>query len=605
MPRQIREHRDDSVWREVLVPNFSLGMDLSESPELIDPQSVQSIINYSLVDGEVRGDFGYGSLGGTLRGTPKGIHVHETRAGVKTQVCVTDDTFYIYVPAVDEWHYVSDGVSTTLDANASGGAAALSVADETGFTGGDFVGLLLDDGTQHQTTVASTSPGTVNIDDALPGSGVVASIGNTLVKALDLNGDDDNQVVFAGLASHEWLVFTNGVDKPYRYDGSTVEVVPNLPSGGDTICRTLTVFGEGGYLILGNLIQSGTEEPYKYVWCDPGDPTTWGANSFNRLLDIRDSIKAMRPLGPDLMVYRSRSFVRLELDPDADIVGGESPFNVRSILYGESVSAQGVGVLSPNAVFGATDEHILMSFDGIYRYRGGLVPELISKPIDKAVFGKEGKLDKTNAHRAFVFLADETNEVFCLYPTSDDTFCSQAAVYDRDRRTWRERSYTHELTCAGRREGGETIRIIDLTGTIAEQVWKIGTGPVAGLSPSVLLGDSDNDLVRVVDYVASTDGGTSFVCSLSTKRFKAPGRQLRFDSVEIEYSGPPIAVQMRKNDDEFESLGILPVSTKLVRTRLHKQRVVDSFNILLFQAGSGGYIGTMKVVYREEAKWGL
>jgi hypothetical protein len=74
---------------------------------------------------------------------------------------------------------------TTLSANASGGATTITVADASAIANGDIIGVKLNTGLYHFTTVNGAPSGsTVTLTAAIPGSGVVANSGNAVVANL-------------------------------------------------------------------------------------------------------------------------------------------------------------------------------------------------------------------------------------------------------------------------------------------------------------------------------------------------------------------------------------------------------------------------------------
>ena len=79
----------------------------------------------------------------------------------------------------------SKRTETTLTANGSGGATTLTVNSITGLASGDVIGVKLDTGLYHFTTINGAPSGsTVTLTAALPGSGVVATSGNAVVANL-------------------------------------------------------------------------------------------------------------------------------------------------------------------------------------------------------------------------------------------------------------------------------------------------------------------------------------------------------------------------------------------------------------------------------------
>lgn len=74
---------------------------------------------------------------------------------------------------------------STLSADASGGNTTVTVASITGLASGDVIGVKLNTGLYHFTTINGAPSGnTVTLTAAIPGSGVVANSGNALVANL-------------------------------------------------------------------------------------------------------------------------------------------------------------------------------------------------------------------------------------------------------------------------------------------------------------------------------------------------------------------------------------------------------------------------------------
>ena len=115
-----------------------------------------------------------------------------------------DQYEYSLGPASTDDHATSDSyVSTTLSAAASSGAGTLTVTSITGISSGDYVGVLMDSGSWHWTTVNGAPSGsTVTLTDVTTGAAAsgktVYTYTNKIQKPLDIiemnrresNGDD-------------------------------------------------------------------------------------------------------------------------------------------------------------------------------------------------------------------------------------------------------------------------------------------------------------------------------------------------------------------------------------------------------------------------------
>jgi hypothetical protein len=543
--------------------------------------------------------------GNILRGTPQGVFEHESAAGTTELVLVTQDSFYKYLPAIDEWQYVPTEVSTTLGANENGTSTVLNVLDTTGFVVGRYIGLEMDNTTQHQakiTAIAGVAPGTITIDTQVPGAAgdVMATAGNTVVQAVVLTGNDDNQVVFTGVPSNEWTAFTNNVNVPYKYDGSTVEIIPNLPAGGNIVCRAMCMHNEG-FLVLGGLIEGGTEAPYKVIWCDAGDPTNWstGLASSKLLLDARDAVIAMKPLAGEVVIYRTRSPIIMKYLGTASYT-----FEWIPRASGESSSTQGFGPVSSNSVFALADRHVIIDRAGVLVYRGGLSVEDISSEIYDTVFSDTGLMDGDKLHRSFVYHSDRPGELFCMYTDGQHDFPNRAAVLDFRNGTWRLRKFYNEMTAAGLRADSTGVRIIDLEGTIAEQAWVIGGGAAQGQMGTMILAGADGDVYEY-DYFTPTDGFQAIDWWVDTKLLEYGDRSFRLGMSEVEYKGPDADLYLSQDRNSYSILRALASVNKLTAYRTMKQSVQRAIQYRIQGSGPGAEIGAVRYRYKEESRWNV
>jgi hypothetical protein len=574
-------------------------------PHLIDDEQTPDCANVTFHGGKVRGDTGYVEVGNAtvLRGTPKGVFQHQDASANTEIILVTDDTFYKYVSTVGEWHYVSDGVSTTLDdpAGEPSGETLIAVAATAGLAVTDHVGITQDDLTQHQTTIAAINPGvSITIDDALTDD---AALGSAVVKAADLSGSDLYQVVFVAVPSNEWTVFTNGVDYPMRYDGSTVEVIPNLPNAGDTVCRTVALY-KAGYLLLGNLVDGGVDRPYKIYWCDAGDPTNWstGDAGYVSLVDARDTIEAIKPLGDYVIVYRSRSIVRGEF-----LGMPHATFFWRTTVHGQNITAQGAGAVSPNAVFMLPDKHVFGGRAGIFAYDGGFQVQEISRPVYESHFSSRGEMDASENRKFFMSYVDKEGDIYYYYSRKDDSFPKQALILNVNDGTWRVREYLQEITSAADklRGAGEEPQIQDLEGTISAQSWIIGGSSVLGDSPAILLcGTAGNGGVYEYDFVATTEAGLGFgfiLWDITTKRWRSLDRYFRHAWLDVEYSGGPIIVtRIGEIGPPATIIKTLPAVGIATHVRIYNEFVDKSIQYRFAGTKAPGIeIGSLSIKYKE------
>ena len=593
----VRRGRD---WAVTNLVDFSKGVDYRTNPTQLDEGVCSEIVNMYLSPKGLVTDTGEAKIGATVRGASRGAFEHETVIGVRTLILVTDDTVYQWMTAPEAWHYVSDGVDTTLTADANPTDTVLTVAAIAGFSDGDYIGITLDSGGEHQTTINGVPAGnSITITDAMPS---IASSGKIVVKAKDLSGTSSYAVVFAAVPWEEWTILTNGVDPPQRYDGDTVEDIPNLPSGGNTVCRTLDVFKS--HIFLGNMTEGGTRLPYNVRWSDTRDGTNWstGNASYNALTDTRDPVVAFKKLSNYFIIYHSKSITRVSY-----LGALNEMFLWQAVNFGQSIKFEGVGAGSPNSVYATEDEHVVLNSKGIYIYGGGGSIEPVSGPLEPKVFGAQGWFDTTKESTAFVTEFERRRWLLFFIPTSLSTYPDRAVVYDISHKVWVGlRAFSFEATFSAPRIGGSAVRYVDLVGTMAQQTWSASSALTTGRTLSSILG-SDLGNVYEYDYLQTTHGksGANVTGAIETKLFTGMDRPFRVKWVEVEYSGQ-VYVLIGSDDVGWTLLGLLPaVGASLTRKRVTVDATLGEMQVRCLTLGTGNIIRSIAAKTREAARWSI
>ncbi len=599
----VREQR--SGWKVGIIPSFIGGINDKLPADLIKDSESPYLKNLSFLGGMLKVDTGYIKFGSLLDDVPKGIFEHKQADGVSTRLCVTNKTVYKYNVTDEEWHVISGGVTTTLAADMSDTDTQATVASDANFTVGSVFAVALNTGKQMIREVATLPGGNViTFTPAAGGTpGVVATSGNDVLQGAELSGDDDNQVVFAAVPSNEWTAFTNGVNPPYRYEASADTVVTLASLSGatlaaTTVCKTLAMFKSA--LCLINLIEAATYRSYKMQWCDPGDPTDWtGGNSGNNsLLDSRDAIIAAKPIGSSLALYRSNSIVLMNYQGGA----GNFFFRFDTSVYGEVAGTQGVGAVSPNAVFALPDEAVVMTSDGIYLYRGGFNIPLISGDVFNGTFGAQGDMDGENTGQNFLHFLDRTNEVFCFYRSTSSTygFPDRALVLDLATRKFRKRFFRDGITCAGDTSTSPTVVTInDLIGTIDEQAWLLGGGAAATGIGTVLIGTVVASHVMEYNYMTPEDDGFRINWEMHTKDIDGVDHELTLDWIEFEMGAIQAYILYSMDSGQnWKYIGYVG-DTNILPRRMSISKTARKFRFLVLGYGGGGSIGKMALRFKD------
>ena len=599
----------EGSWKSMQLATLAGGLNRQVPDHLLAETETSKAFNVCFRQNRVRVDTGYvefGTVNTTLRGVPKGGFTHKDEAGAETIILVTDDTTYRYVAAQDAWYYLNDEDSVAsppaINTSEAAGQTILTITDNAGFANGDFVGITLDDGTEHQAQIDAVvtpgAPGDIQIDVGLAS----ISTGGQVVKAYDLLGSDLYQVVFAVSPAQAWTIFTNGVDTPLRTDGVSVAALAGFPA--DT-CRTMSNLLRNGVLMCGNLVEGGSEKPYKVVWSDAGNPDEWvnGIAGFENLYDSRDSIVAIIQFVLDAAIYRrSGSISRVSF---TQIPG--RPFAFATDIHGEDIGGEGVGPVSPNAVFNLEAGHLVFDSDGIYLYSGASSITLISNKVFDEVFGPAGDLDRKRLDRSFVGYLDQNDEVFFFYPGTGKDWPDRALVWERDANRWRKRLFENDdITFAAviKRGAGGEPRIIDLVGTIAEQTWIIGGSTVTSEAVKFFfLGTLDGSTMQY-DLVAGDEDGTAINWQIRTKAFRGPDRFVRVNEINVEYLGDAILSRIDV-DGNKQTIFTLPSQLNLKRRVVPIEFVDEVIQLQFDGSASGSEVGIVTIIWREESRWTL
>lgn len=611
MPETIREQAADE-WFIARVNSLSGGLNFNKSAEQIEDDELRECDNIRFEGDKLIRDTGYKALAQTsgadvgdpypdVLGVPRKTFEFKANTGQTETLLVTNLTVFKRNPTYWDMLPLNGGASTTLNANEPAGSTAIDVADTAGFAAGDVVEIMLDDGRGFTTTVTSIfapgAPGVLVIP--LPGLPSAATTGNAVTQGMALSGDADHEVVFTTInnGANPWVVFTNGVDPVARYDGVDMAPVPGL--SGISVTAARTVGNHTGHLVLGATTEVGSQLPFRVRWSDTNDPTNWstGNAGFEDQLDTRDDIVAMLQLAQEVAIYRSRSIVMMEFEGSATRV-----FFFRPVVFGRSEAAIGVGAVSANSVAAAGSAHMILSHDGIYRYAGGLALELVSLKVDDFAFGSGGEISRPLLHRSFVQFIDARNELMIAYCKDGQTYPNQALMLNLETGNFWRRVFTRNITSAESHSSNTGITIADLEGTIAEQLWIIGSGLTIVGSPTILItSDSSGNQVYEYDFVSTTDAGMFITWRLTTKIWKAFVKQMRWQWHQFRIRGEGFVITAISGGASFP-IAVLVTTTTYASQRYALEILGESLQYRM--AGTGSFeLGDLAYAAREETNY--
>jgi hypothetical protein len=585
------KYEKDDGWETKLFEKLTGGIDYSVRTDGLKDEEATIANNVIFYNDQVRVDTGYTKFAQTVIGSPRAVYQLYYKDGSSELLLVTNSTLYIL--AASEWQYVSSGVDTTASVGEAAGSTAIDVTDTAGFTATSLIGIILDNGTQHRSVISSITPGApgvLNIAAGIPGGRTVA-IGALVVQAVALSGTLDKAISLVTLPFNDWLVFTNGIDKVKRYNGTDCIDVPNLPSAGNTVCRIVQLFNN--YLLLINTIEGGTAHPQRVRRCDTSDPTNWstGNAGLDDLYGSEDFIVGAEDLGPYLVLYRERSIVRMEFVGTVDLL-----FNYDDVISGE-------GTFSQDLIVNLGDYHIFFGNANVYEYRGGYSMEPIGDELYGLVYGIHGELNPTYRNRAFTVYVEELDEILLFYPAGSSTVPNHVVRYKPSEQSWATRQFSKNFVGYGFFQEDSSRTWASLVGSWLDQGWAWNSNALLANTPITLLCDETNQ-VYSYDYVSGTDDGTGIAYALGTKDLINPRFNIRTDRLSLRAKGSNISVE--RSLDRGASWTVLetvnPGATP-ADINIDSQVVSKSVRYRLKGTGGGFALDWMNLKYRLESEY--
>lgn len=541
-----RVNDNSAGWTYTAVPGLIGGLNQAVRSDLVDASEVVNSSNVFSQEAEVKSETGYApfsepdiNLGleddsglvfletgdpdvlilsssgttGAVKGKPRKPYTFVKADGSQEELLFANTRVYRLINGT--WHFISNGTTTTTTATLGGGGTQLTVVDTTGFTAAEPMGVALDNGSQHKTTIASVDSGTLmTMDDAVP-AGENVAIGAVVMEAAKLSATLDSfQFSIATIVAQDWVVFTNGIDAVQKYDGTSLSVLGGLSTINVDTCVALATFHS--YLLLLAPTISGTAKPQQVRWCDTGAYEVWNSGNagFEELFDTDNILVRGALLGPYLYLYRSRSIVRCELIGQLNKI-----FNFDTMVRGE-------GTVAHDGVIIVEDKHLVWGQIGIYEYNGGFVVKDISQKLENLVFGVKGDLDVTNRVSVTGRFVSDLEEVWFFYPSTGNVFPNKFVRYRVDTKAFWIRDLP--INVAGIGDLLPVIRVRDANVTI-------------------LCEDAIDGQTFEYNLISIDDNGATIVWNIDTKDFFNPYWEAVVDSLDLVAAGTEVVVSYSKN----------------------------------------------------------
>lgn len=535
MAYPLKQDSGKEPWQYKAVESLARGLNISVREDQLEDSELLRAKNVLALKEQLQVDTGYLEFapGQTLLGISQATYQFTRSTGISELLLITTATVYKFIEGSNRWHFLHSLTTSVLTQETmAADDNTVLISDATAVGVGSFVGIIMDNGQEHQSPITAKTGNTITIQDPIPTGRSVAN-GATVTIPVALTGTLDSHVVATNIPSHDWFVFTNGENVVKRYDGQNCINVPNLPGSGQIICKAVANYNNCLFLI--NTIEDGTARPRRLRRSDSADPTRWsgGIAGFDDLLDSEDPLQGAELLGPYLIVYAEREIIRGEF-----IGTGGINFRFDTMVRGE-------GALSSLSIADVGDVHLVMMQSNIYAYRGGFDLEPIGDPVYYRLFGSRADMIPDLKHRCFAFYVEELDEVWFFYPAIGAVEgCNRMLRYNVGEKSWTEREFLDEFVGFGFFQSRGSRPWLSLVGSWLQQTWRWNDRTLTTNAPTThLCPTTEGGPVMEYDYNTTLDNGTPIPYIVETKDFLDPDVVNRFDLIEMGLRGTDVLVE--------------------------------------------------------------
>lgn len=587
MARQVPAKLEDE-WTEEVIDHLTGGLNVALTANLLDPSQTPMVENMFFREGRVLLSSGYKKFGAVVRGTPRREIAFE-RLDESVELClVTTVTFYKWSTAAKQWQYVKGPAGTNANGGEPAGETVVEVDSVAGFSIGNFIGVILDNGTQHQTTVAAVGATTITMDDAVPvGRSILDNA--VVVIAVSLAGTLAKAIDYTTVPNLDWLVFTDGLTPPQRYNGTDCIEVPNLP--GTTFLAETCIWWSSA-LLFGNITLDGTKRPVGIYWCDTADPTNWttGTAGNDNLYNTADQIRKFMLMGSELIIYRHEGTTK------GTYVGTAT----RLFLFLDTQATK--GLLATLAVVDGGDQHFFMGHDDLYIYEGGLSIVPFGLPIRDKIFGDGGELNPSEAHKSFALYCENYKELWFVYARGVDENPRAIIRYKLESKTFSYRILSHEMSGFGVFRLESSLIWSEIIGAWEEQTTTWDARSFIGGSATILFSGVSPAQVYEYDFVTSSDDGIAVHGKIRTKNFVFNKKQHRIDNLKVEIRGTEAHIMYSIDRGvTWQEYGMISSISDFTAVAIYKQVIAEQIAFEFECVGTGLGVGWIKFEHREES----
>ncbi len=584
-PIEVIPSKED--WQYKFLPILTSGIDTNLRDDTLKDDQLVTAENVRLNKGNLVTELGYVTFGVTIRGFPQATYQFERVNGTSILTLITTEAFYRWDATASEWQYVSNGTSTTLSGNEASGQTVLSMTSVAGFQVNEYVGITLDDGTQHQAQIDAVGGADITIDVALPSA---AASGNAVVEAVLLTGDLDDPISAETLPPQDVMLFTNNSEKPQVYNGTTCIDMTGLPAGLTT-AKFLGVYLN--YVLLMNTVEGGTSYPQRVRNSDTGNHNQWVTGNANSrdLYSNAQHIVGYAELGEIRVIYKSNSIIRVSY------VGSDAKlFQFDDVVEGE-------GALNHASIVSLRDKNIFVGNTNVWEYKGGFSLTPIGDEVFHLIFSSEGSLNPSARSRVFLTYVKELKEIWLFYPSGSDTDPQNSARYSMLNGSWHTRTWPVAINGHGIFQADSSVTWTASTGTWTDHSEAWNSLTILSNAPTIQLCGNDKQVYEY-NFTASNDDGTDITFTVDTKDFFVPNRELRFDRFETKIKGTSVQVLYSINEGlTWTPLKTFTPGASFTRVRTSKQFVFRTIRFRLTGVAGGFAVRWLSFRYKQESIW--
>ena len=355
-----------------------------------------------------------------------------------------------------------------------------------------------------------------------------------------------------------FLMMTNGVDIPYKWNGSDEEfsqITGTLSSGDPLIKSKVTISYKDTLGFMNNTENVNKVIPQRFRFGDTAEEDDWTTGVAGHIdnYDTPGGILAATILGPYLVLYKSDGIVLVEYNSAATPV------------YDKTPRITGTQFFATKLIASANNIDYFLARDNVYMYSGLHETVKIGDPVRDELLGE---LDFSKKFECFAFIQPGKHRITFVTPAKATATQSYWYTYDFMERTWTKGKWADYMTCAGNFEGGSAITWGQATGTWADAVGTWADVVQEREDKTILLGDKDGFVYQLADTLREYDG-SAINASWDTKDFALSpdymNRNMRYG--KVSYAGRGDQVSVRFSTDEGNTWTVLATDQILTAQR--------------------------------------